>query len=161
MRVYTVHLRRQGLDPDRDIMLVKEGFCWPALLFLVLWALWCRLWWVAFGLLVIEVALSGAVALLGLDPLSEAAISLGFAVIVGFVANDLKRWTLRRQGFVEVAVVVAETQNAARDAADQPPVRQAIEHRQLLGQPRRIEPEGKPVEFLFQPHRSVAAPARR
>ena len=94
-------------------MLVKEGFCWPALLFLVLWALWCRLWWVAFGLLVIEVALSGAVALLGLDPLSEGAISVGFAAIVGFVANDLKRWTLRRQGFVEVAGVIADGRVAA------------------------------------------------
>lgn len=113
MRVYTVHLRRQGLDPDRDIMLVKEGFCWPALLFSILWALWCRLWWVALGLLVVEVALSGAVALLGLAPLSEVAISLGFAVIVGFGANDLKRWTLRRQGFVEVAVVVADDRDAA------------------------------------------------
>ena len=113
MRVYTVHLRRQGLDPDRDIMLVKEGFSWPALLFSVLWALWCRLWWVALGLLALQVALGGAVALLGLDPLSEAAISLGFAVIVGLVANDLKRWTLRRQGFVEVAVVIAGDRDAA------------------------------------------------
>ena len=113
MRVYTVHLRRQGLDPDRDIVLVKEGFCWPALLFSVLWALWCRLWWVALGLLVAEAAVSGAVALLGLDPLSEAAISLGFAVIVGFVANDLKRWTLRRHGFGEAAVVIAGDRDAA------------------------------------------------
>jgi len=94
-------------------MLVKEGFCWPALLFSVLWALWCRLWWVAVGLLVLEVALSGAVALLGLDPLSEIAISVGFAVVVGFVANDLKRWTLRRQGFAEVAVVFADDRDAA------------------------------------------------
>lgn len=113
MRIYTVHLRRQGLDPDRDIALVKEGFCWPALLFSVFWALWCRLWWVALGLLGVEMALGGAVALLGLDPLSEAAVSLGFAVIVGFGANDLKRWTLRRQGFVEVAVVIADGRDAA------------------------------------------------
>jgi hypothetical protein len=113
MRVYTVHLRRQGLDPDRDIMLVKDGFCWPALLFSVLWALWCRLWWVAVGLLVLEVSLSGAVALLGLDPFSEVAISVGFAVVVGFVANDLKRWMLRRQGFAEVAVVLADDRDAA------------------------------------------------
>ena len=113
MRVYTVHLRRQGLDPDRDIVLVKEGFCWPALFFSLLWALWCRLWWVALGLLVVEVMLSGAVALLGLDPLSEIAMSLGCAVIVGYVANDLKRWTLRRRGFVEVAVVVADGRDAA------------------------------------------------
>ena len=107
------HLRRQGLDPDRDIMLVKEGFCWPALLFSVLWALWCRLWWVALGFLVIEMVLSGAMALLGLDPVSEVAISVGFAVIVGFVANDLRRWTLRRQGFVEVAVVTADDRDSA------------------------------------------------
>ncbi len=113
MRVYTVHLRRQGLDPDQDIILVKEGFCWPALLFSVLWALWCRLWWVALGLLAAEVALASAVAQIGLDPLSEAAISLGFAAIIGFVANDLKRWTLRRQGFAEVAVVTAEGMEAA------------------------------------------------
>jgi hypothetical protein len=113
MRVYTVHLRRQGLDPDRDIVLVKEGFSWPALLFSVLWALWYRLWWVALGFFALQVALSGAVALLGLDPLSEAAISLGLAVIIGFVANDLRRWTLRRQGFIEAAVVVADSRDAA------------------------------------------------
>lgn len=114
MRIYTVHLRREGLDPDRDIVLVKEGFCWPALLFSALWALWCRLWWVALGFFAVQVALTGAVTLLGLDPLSKAAISLGLAVIIGFVANDLRRWTLRRQGFVEAAVVVA----GGRDEAE-------------------------------------------
>ena len=113
MRVYTVHLRRQGLDPDQDIVLVKEGFCWPALFFSVLWALWCRLWWVALALLAVEVALAIAIALLGLDALSEAAVSLGLAAIIGFVANDLRRWTLGRQGFVEVAVVTAESKVAA------------------------------------------------
>ena len=113
MRVYTVHLRRQGLDPDRDVMLVKEGFCWPAFLVSVLWALWCRLWWVALAFLVAELALSGAAALLGLDPVSQAAVSAGVAVIIGFVANDLKPWTLRRQGFVEVAVVTADSRDAA------------------------------------------------
>ncbi|MBI2584926.1 MAG: DUF2628 domain-containing protein, partial [Rhodospirillales bacterium] len=32
MRLYSVHLRRHGLDPDRDLVLVKEGFSWPAFL---------------------------------------------------------------------------------------------------------------------------------
>ena len=36
MRLYSVHLRRHGLDPDRDIVLVKEGFSWPAFFITVL-----------------------------------------------------------------------------------------------------------------------------
>ncbi len=94
-------------------MLVKEGFCWPALLFFGAVGFVVQAVVGGVGVLVIEVALSGAVALLGLDPLSEVAISVGFAAIVGFVANDLKRWTLRRQGFVEVAVVIADGRDAA------------------------------------------------
>ena len=40
MRVYSVHIRRHGLDYDRDIAVVKEGFSWPALCFGALWALY-------------------------------------------------------------------------------------------------------------------------
>ena len=113
MRVYTVHMRRQSLDPDRDIALVKEGFCWPAFLFSVFWALWLRLWWVALGLFALNAVVGAALTLAGADPVSETAISVGLAIMVGFVANDLKRWTLRRRGFREISVVAASDVEAA------------------------------------------------
>jgi hypothetical protein len=110
MRVYTVHMRRPTLEPDRDIRLVKDGFNWPAFLFSVVWALWCRLWLVAAILLA---AIGSALAALGADPLTQLSISVGGAVIVGLVANDLKRWTLFHRGFLEVGVVTGSNIDAA------------------------------------------------
>ena len=105
MRLYTVHLRRHGLDPHRDLVLVKEGFCWPAFLVSVFWALWHRLWLAALILLALQAGLGLIVVVLGPDPLSEAVLALGLALVVGFVAGDLRRWTLGRQGFVLASVV--------------------------------------------------------
>ncbi|MBK8208847.1 MAG: DUF2628 domain-containing protein [Rhodospirillales bacterium] len=113
MRMYSVHLRRPLLNPDRDICLVKEGFSWPAFFFSVLWALWCRLWLAAAGIFAAEIALSGVMSLLGADEMTQAAISVGFAVLLGVVANDIKRWSLFRRGFLQVAVVTGEDSDAA------------------------------------------------
>jgi hypothetical protein len=124
MRLYTVHLCHHGLDLDRDIILVKEGFSWPAFFFSFIWALWCRLWWVAAGLLTVQLAVTGLIALIGPDEVSDAAISLGLAVVIGFAGNDLKRWTLSRRGYSEVGVVGGKDREAAEQrffqfAADQ------------------------------------------
>jgi len=113
MRVYTVHRRYENLDPDRGVVLVKEGFSWPALFFSVFWALWCRLWWVALGLFVVHVVFSAALTFLGADPLSETAISLGLALMLGLFANDLKRWTLDRRDYKQIGVVAATNKDAA------------------------------------------------
>ncbi|MCW5699501.1 MAG: DUF2628 domain-containing protein [Rhodospirillales bacterium] len=103
--MYTVHLRRAGLDPEHDIVLVKEGFCWPALFLSLLWALWHGLWLVALGLVLVEVALAWAVHLIGLDIFVEAVLSLVVYISFAFIANDLRRWALSRRGFLEVTVV--------------------------------------------------------
>ncbi len=114
MRLYTVHVRRHGPDADSDLVLIKEGFCWPAFFLWPLWALWHRLWLAALVLLVANLALSGVGMLLRLDGLSQGEVSVGFAVIVGFVANDLRRRGLARRHFTLAAVVAA----AGREAAE-------------------------------------------
>lgn len=113
MKTFTVHLRRGGLDPDRDIAVIKEGLCWPALAVSVVWAVWHRLWLVALGFLAAEVGLSAVLGWLGADHKTELALSLGLAVVIGLVANDLRRWTLERHGFVERDVVAASDVDAA------------------------------------------------
>ncbi len=114
MRLYTVHLRRHGPDADSDLVLIKEGFCWPAFFLGPLWVLWHRLWLAALVLLLSGVALGGTALVLRLDGLSQGAVSVGFAAIVGFVANDLRRRRLERRHFTRAGVV----SGAGREAAE-------------------------------------------
>ncbi len=122
MRVYTVHLRRHGLNPDRDLVLVKEGFCWPACFFSLFWALWLGLWAVALILLAAEVALTVGLPLIGADTTVQAIISIALAAVVGMLANDLRRWTLRRRSFVPQGVVLGNDRwSAERRFLDERP----------------------------------------
>ncbi|MCH7958416.1 MAG: DUF2628 domain-containing protein [Proteobacteria bacterium] len=114
MRLYTVHVRRHDPDADSDLVLIKEGFCWPAFFLGPLWALWHRLWLAALVLLVAALALGGVGMALGLDGLSQGAVAVGLAAIVGFVANDLRRRRLARRHFTLAAVV----SGAGREAAE-------------------------------------------
>ena len=106
MRVYTVHIHPRRREPDRDIVLVKEGFCWPALFFSVLWAIWNGLWLVALLFLLLEAGLGLAFDIFLIGPLSQVALSVLLAVAIGFVANDLRRWTLSRRGYQGAGAVV-------------------------------------------------------
>lgn len=114
MRIYTVHLRRRALTPD--LVLVKEGFCWPAFLLSVPWALWHRMWMSAVAFMVAAAALGGAGVLVGLDEAGQGVVSLGFAVIVGYLANDLRRLSLARRDFEFRDVVGGDDRTAAERA---------------------------------------------
>jgi hypothetical protein len=113
MRLYTVHIRRTSSAPDRDAVLVREGFAWGAFLFSVLWALWHRLWLAAVLLALAGLALGVAVELAGLDDLSETALSLALALYAGFAGNEWRRRRLARRGYEETAVVAADDLTAA------------------------------------------------
>lgn len=105
MQLFSVHLRRHGLDPDRDLVLVKEGFSWPAFFVPLLFALWHRLWLMAAVVGAALLAFAGLDLLLAPDPLSAAAVSVGFSVVAGLLANDLLRRELDRRGFALENVV--------------------------------------------------------
>ncbi len=113
MRIYTIHLPPRFGNPGADPVTVKEGFNWAAAIFTVPWALWHRMWLVAIGLGVAITAVSAGGMLLGLGPESRAAIVLGYAVLVGFHANDWRRRSLERRGFDDAGIVAAPRADAA------------------------------------------------
>ena len=113
MRVYTTHRRSAGLFADPDLVLVKEGFCWPAFLFTGLWALSHRMWLTALGLFAAGAAIELLSAAVGVGSLVNAALSLGAMLFVGFAANDWRRSSLARRGYIEGPVVAAPDQDAA------------------------------------------------
>jgi len=114
MRIYTVHIRPGDgpeIDPDQALVLVKEGFSWPAFFFAGFWALWKRLWLVAAGLFAAEIGLSLALALIltkaaaGGGIIPQVAATLGLSLLIGYGGNDFHRWTLGRRGYREQDVV--------------------------------------------------------
>jgi hypothetical protein len=99
MAVYAVYYRPPEAERPGDMVLVRDGFCWPAFLFTVFWALWSRLWWAALGLAAANGILAVILQATGLNPAGQASISLGFMAMVGYGAGDLRGWTLERRGY--------------------------------------------------------------
>ena len=113
MRIYSIHIRRQGLNGEPDFAVIKEGFNWPAFLFSGLWALWCRLWLVALVTFLIIVLVLSMPWLIGGTELDQIILTLGCFVIFGTLANDIRRWCLCRADFVEVGIYIGHTSDEA------------------------------------------------
>jgi hypothetical protein len=110
MKIYAVlapPARAGSAEPEPDrFVLVKDGFCWPALYFTIPWLIWRRMWLV----LVLYVLLAAAVFTLAgrAPPPVGATILLLFSILVALEANNLRRWTLERRGYRFVGVVSAD-----------------------------------------------------
>jgi hypothetical protein len=113
MRVYTVHQIPGSSQPDREAVLVKEGFCWPAFFFSVVWALWNGMWLAALAFFIVVAVAETIAQLLGLDPITDAALSLAAALLIGGSANDLRRRSLDRRGYDLAGLVAATHEDAA------------------------------------------------
>lgn len=107
LKTYSVHTLPWSAESDGDVVLVREGFNWLALIFGVLWALWHGMWRTAIALVAIGAAIGGIAALAGLAP--DAASLLQFLVQIGLGlwGNDLRRAALVRRGYIERTVVAA------------------------------------------------------
>jgi hypothetical protein len=130
MRIYTVHLKRTAdplFTPDLGAEFVREGFNWPAFFFTGIWALVCGLWIVAAILLAGDLGLALLFELVDLDSNSQLWATLGWHVIVGFVAEDLRRWTLRLRGYALAEIVAGESLAAAE--------RRFFEHHPAMAKP--------------------------
>ena len=107
-RIYTAHVRAWSASSDREAVFVREGFSWGAFFFSVLWALRYRMWFIALFIFAISVLLSLACGILQIDPITQAALGLALALIIGWEANDWRRRSLERRGYVTAAVIAAE-----------------------------------------------------
>ena len=107
MRVYTIHHDPMSAEAESEFFVIKEGFSWSAFVFTALWAFWHRMWLVFVLLLVTGVALEFVLALLVADNIATLMIGLGYALLVGYSANDWWRWSLERRGTTQMGIVAA------------------------------------------------------
>ena len=113
VKLYSVHDRPGSPAPDRDVVLVKEGFCWPAFFLTVLWPLWHRLWRVFVVVLALGAGLEAVLVVVGADQVTATAAGLAYSIAIGFGAGDWRRSGLLRQGYRPLGVVAAANRDAA------------------------------------------------
>jgi hypothetical protein len=111
--MYTAYVRHGGLDPDRDVVLVKEGFSWPAFVFGPLWALARRLWLAAAVFALILVGSEMMMRAFVRDETAMTILMLILSAAFGWVGNDLRRRKLERRGFAFRGVVAGGDIDAA------------------------------------------------
>jgi hypothetical protein len=106
MAVFTVHEPPPSGDLMRDaerVIFVRDGFSWPAFLIPFVWLLWHRMWLVLVLWIAVVVLVQWGASLLG-EPAPLIA-TVATALVMGFEASSLRRWTLERRRFRFAGVV--------------------------------------------------------
>ena len=100
MPVYTVHapvVNNMDLRATDRFAFVRDGFHVWAAVFGVLWLAWHRLWLALIGWIVLMTVIDIAFARLGFGGGVVFFVDVLLALLLGFEAASLKRWTLSRR----------------------------------------------------------------
>jgi hypothetical protein len=116
MPVYTVHApvsNNADIRATDRFAFVRDGFhVWAALLGVV-WLAWHRLWLALIGWIVLMAVIDFAMVRLGISGATVFAVDALLALLLGFEAASLRRWTLSRRKWRQLDIVVADDEEAA------------------------------------------------
>ena len=109
IKTYTVHVKPDAPSPVETAAFVKEGFHLWAFVFGILWALYHRLWTMALIYLLCNIALGVLGEQLGMSDAGLGIMQLGFQAIMAYLADDFRRKSLKKQGYIIADIVTAES----------------------------------------------------
>jgi Protein of unknown function (DUF2628) len=116
MPVYTVHAPKTNsadiAAADR-FAFVRDGFHVWAALGGVVWLAWHRLWLALIGWIVVIAAIDSAMTELRAARMTIFLANVLLALLLGFEAASLRRWTLSRRNWRQLDIVVADDEEAA------------------------------------------------
>jgi Protein of unknown function (DUF2628) len=116
MPVYTVHApvtHDTGIAATDRFAFVRDGFhVWAALAGLV-WLAWHRLWLALIGWIVLLAAIDIGMTRLGAGRMAIFLANVLIALLLGFEAASLRRWTLSRRKWRQLDIVVADDEESA------------------------------------------------
>ena len=116
MPVYTVHgPTTNGADfaaTDR-FAFVRDGFHFWAAVLGVVWLAWHRLWLALLGWIVLMAIIDFGMVKLGVGGGTILLVDILLALLLGFEAASLERWTLSRRNWRQLDIVVADDAESA------------------------------------------------
>lgn len=108
-RLYSVHLDPKLARPYEAPVFVAEGFNFYAFIFGFFWALYHRIWLPAFLFFGLSICVRLASHYGDLTLLSSFVLDLGIRLMIGMAANDLRRDTLEKRGYIISDVVISDS----------------------------------------------------
>jgi len=112
-RIYTVYSQPTGAP--EDVVFVREGCAWWAVLFGPFWFLYHRLWLLTGAYVVLLIVMGFTFTALALNQVVQSVIDLVITLAIAASANDLRRWHLERKEYVEVDLVGAPDLTTAEE----------------------------------------------
>ena len=116
MPVFTVHAPVDGgadVTATDKFMFVRDGFHFWAMVASVLWLVWHRLWLALIGWIALNAAIWFGLKALGVGGGTVLLADFLVAVLMGFEAASLQRWSLSRRKWRQLDIVVADDEEAA------------------------------------------------
>ncbi|NVN85913.1 MAG: DUF2628 domain-containing protein [Rhodopseudomonas sp.] len=117
MPVYTVHAPPTvDQEPDNTsdrFVFVRDGFHGWAFLLGPVWLLYRRLWLALLGYIALNVTLTLGLSAAHADAGARLGVMFLLALLLGFEAATLWRWTLSRREWRQLDIVVAADEEAA------------------------------------------------
>ena len=110
MPIYTVHApvtHGADLTATDKFAFVRDGFHFWAAALTVIWLAWHRLWLALIGWIVVALAINVGMARLGADGTAIFWVDVLIALLMGFEASSIRRWTLSRHNWRQLDIVVA------------------------------------------------------
>jgi hypothetical protein len=115
MPVYTVHAptANAGIAAIERFAFVRDGFHFWAAVFGPLWLVRHRLWLALIGWIIVILAVDVGMTGLGANGTAILLANVLIALLMGFEASSVRRWTLSRRNWCQLDIVVARNQEAA------------------------------------------------
>ncbi len=116
MPVYTVHApvtNGAGIAATDRFAFVRDGFHFWAALLGPVWLVWHRLWLALIGWIAVTVAIDVGIVRLGASGTAIFLANLLIALLMGFEASSIRRWTLSRRNWRQLDIVVARNKETA------------------------------------------------
>jgi Protein of unknown function (DUF2628) len=111
--VFAPPLSHTGTAGAERFKFVRDGFSWPAFILGPIWMLFHRLVLVVILWLAVVLVLGAVIRLFGVSSGTASLVFLLLALLIGLEASTLRSWTLKRRGWREIGIVVADELEAA------------------------------------------------
>jgi hypothetical protein len=112
MPTFTVHepppRKTESVTAPERFVFVRDGFYFWAFVLPPVWLLVRRLWLAFFIYVVVTIAVALGIKFAGLPSYVQSAAAFVIALIIGFEASTIRRWTLTRRRWKTLGFVVAE-----------------------------------------------------